>query len=135
MNGFTFRGKGFRRQEAEYQPHSSKNLRFSCLLAFMKKERYANCRITQQEAVMNREDEIRRVAYELYERSGMTPGRDIENWLKAEKIVMARHAETAKAGAASPKLKKASATKTARTSSAKTETAKAGPKKPGTRKK
>ncbi len=84
---------------------------------------------------MNREDEIRKVAYELYERDGMTPGRDMENWLKAEKIVMARYAEMAKAKAASPKPKKASATKTARTSSAKMETAKAGPRKTSTKKK
>ncbi len=84
---------------------------------------------------MNREDEIRKVAYELYERDGMTPGRDMENWLKAEKIVMARYAEMAKTEAASPKLKKASAAKTARTSSPKMETAKAGPRKTSTKKK
>ena len=43
-------------------------------------------------------DEIARVAYELYEKSGCIPGRDHENWCHAERIVIARHAsqETAK---------------------------------------
>lgn len=40
---------------------------------------------------MNLHDEIAKVAYELYEKSGRVPGRDLENWLEAEKIVMARH--------------------------------------------
>ena len=75
---------------------------------------------------MKREDEIRNVAYELYERSGMIPGREVENWLKAEKIVMARHAELAKTGAERPKVKKAATkTKTASTSSKKTGVVKA----------
>ncbi|MDI6729277.1 MAG: DUF2934 domain-containing protein [Thermodesulfovibrionales bacterium] len=40
---------------------------------------------------MNVHDEIAKVAHELYEKSGRMPGRDLENWLEAEKIVMARH--------------------------------------------
>jgi len=32
-------------------------------------------------------DEIARVAYELWEQSGRIDGRDIENWLEAERIV------------------------------------------------
>jgi len=32
-------------------------------------------------------EEIERVATELYEKSGRTEGRDVENWLKAERIV------------------------------------------------
>ncbi|MGC9044855.1 MAG: DUF2934 domain-containing protein [Thermodesulfovibrio sp.] len=34
------------------------------------------------------EEEIRQVAYELYVKSGCIPGRDLDNWLEAEKIVM-----------------------------------------------
>lgn len=37
-------------------------------------------------------DEIAKVAYELYEKSGRIEGRDLDNWLEAEKIVMARYA-------------------------------------------
>ncbi|MCC6048040.1 MAG: DUF2934 domain-containing protein [Thermodesulfobacterium sp.] len=37
------------------------------------------------------EEEIRRVAYELYEKSGCIPGRDLENWLEAERIVLSKY--------------------------------------------
>ena len=37
------------------------------------------------------EGEIRRRAYELYEQRGCTPGRDNEDWLVAEREVMARY--------------------------------------------
>ncbi|MEW6003546.1 MAG: DUF2934 domain-containing protein [Nitrospirota bacterium] len=37
-------------------------------------------------------DEIAKLAYEIYEKSGYIPNRDLENWLEAEKIVMARYA-------------------------------------------
>ncbi len=30
---------------------------------------------------------IRKKAQELYEKSGRTPGRDLENWVEAERIV------------------------------------------------
>ena len=36
-------------------------------------------------------EEIAKMAYELYEKSGRIHGRDVENWLKAEGIVKARH--------------------------------------------
>ena len=39
---------------------------------------------------MNLNDEIAKVAYELYEKSGKVDGRDIEHWLEAEKIVKAK---------------------------------------------
>lgn len=39
---------------------------------------------------MNLHEEISKVAYELYEKSGRAIGRDVENWLEAEKIVKAR---------------------------------------------
>ena len=41
-------------------------------------------------------DEIARVAYELYEKSGYIQGCDREHWLKAEKIVMVHLAEREK---------------------------------------
>lgn len=41
------------------------------------------------------EEEIRRRAYELYERRGRTPGRESEDWLVAEQEVVARYQELA----------------------------------------
>jgi hypothetical protein len=41
---------------------------------------------------MNLHDEIAKMAHELYERSGRLMGRDFDNWLDAERIVLARHA-------------------------------------------
>ena len=37
----------------------------------------------------NTTDLIAKKAYDLYVKSGRKPGRDLENWLKAEKIVKA----------------------------------------------
>jgi len=39
----------------------------------------------------NLEDEIRRVAYDFYEKSGRLNGHDVENWLKAEKFVLEKY--------------------------------------------
>ena len=36
------------------------------------------------------EEEIRRRAYELYEERGCAPGRDYEDWLSAEREILAR---------------------------------------------
>lgn len=41
---------------------------------------------------MDIRQEIEKLAYELYEKSGRVVGRDLHNWLEAEKIVKARHA-------------------------------------------
>ena len=41
---------------------------------------------------MNMQEEIAKVAYEIYEKSGFINGRDSENWLEAERIVLIRHA-------------------------------------------
>jgi hypothetical protein len=41
---------------------------------------------------VNLYDEIARVAYELWERSGRVSGRELDNWLEAERIVLAMHA-------------------------------------------
>lgn len=40
---------------------------------------------------MNSHEEISKVAYELYEKNGRTDGRDMENWIEAERIVVARN--------------------------------------------
>ena len=37
--------------------------------------------------------EIAKMAYELWEKGGRLPGREIENWLEAERIMMIRNAE------------------------------------------
>lgn len=62
-------------------------------------------------------DEIAKVARELYEKSGRVEGRDLENWLEAEKIVMKQYKEQEMSKSAlsspSPIKKKASATKKA----------------------
>ncbi len=54
---------------------------------------------------MNLYDEIARVAYELWERCGRVSGRELDNWLEAERIVLARHAsqEIEKPEEATPK--------------------------------
>lgn len=36
---------------------------------------------------MSLHNEISKIAYELYERSGRADGRDLDNWFEAEKIV------------------------------------------------
>lgn len=41
---------------------------------------------------MNLHEEIAKVAYELYMKSGCIDGRDSQNWLDAERIVLTRHA-------------------------------------------
>ena len=41
---------------------------------------------------MNLHEEIAKIAYELYEKSGFIGGRDSENWREAERIVLMRHA-------------------------------------------
>lgn len=61
-------------------------------------------------------EEIARVAYELYEKSGYVEGRDLDNWLEAERIVKARLAEEEK-----KKSGKKSATKARKTTKRKTK--------------
>jgi hypothetical protein len=94
---------------------------------------------------MDLHEEIKKVAYELYEKSGRIGGRETENWLAAEKIVVARRAQNErgiKAGAAGatrpPKKaaveKKAQKTKTKDAGSRDIETGKQGAKKTAPRK-
>jgi len=40
---------------------------------------------------MKLQEEIAEVAYELYEKSGCINGRDSDNWLEAERIVLLRY--------------------------------------------
>jgi Protein of unknown function (DUF2934) len=44
---------------------------------------------------INLEDEIRRRAYQIYEERGCTPGDEHEDWLRAEREVLARYQQTA----------------------------------------
>ena len=39
---------------------------------------------------MNLQDEIAKVAYELYEKGGRIDGKDVKDWLEAEKIIKGR---------------------------------------------
>lgn len=66
---------------------------------------------------MDLHEEIRKVAYELYEKSGRIGGREFENWLAAEKIVMARHAHEKQGG----KVKTPAATQSAKKNPVKSE--------------
>jgi hypothetical protein len=46
----------------------------------------------RKEAYMKLHDEIEVAAYELCVSRGCIPGRDLDDWLAAERIVLARHA-------------------------------------------
>jgi hypothetical protein len=62
-------------------------------------------------------DEIAKIAYELYEKGGRSGGRELDNWLEAERIAMARHREQEKPGIelpSSPKKKNLPSTKVPR---------------------
>jgi hypothetical protein len=71
-------------------------------------------------------EEIAQVAYELYEKRGRCEGCHFDDWLEAEKIVMARHAERAQKPAGP--VKKKAAVKTPKRKDAEEE-GKATPKK------
>lgn len=62
---------------------------------------------------MNLNSEIEKMAYELYEKSGKVECRDLDNWLEAERIVMARYKgqENLRAESSSSLKKKRAATK------------------------
>jgi len=42
---------------------------------------------------MKRHEEIQRLAYELFEKSGRSHGRDFDHWLEAERIIKARQVD------------------------------------------
>jgi hypothetical protein len=66
---------------------------------------------------MNINKEIEKVAYELYEKGGCIPGRELEHWFEAEKIVHGRYAvsfdekqpKTKKSSTSKPSTKKVAA--------------------------
>jgi Protein of unknown function (DUF2934) len=45
---------------------------------------------------MNIQEEIRKLAYDFYEKDGRAGGMELEHWLRAEQIVMARLAAQGK---------------------------------------
>jgi hypothetical protein len=55
---------------------------------------------------MNVQEEIRKLAYDFYEKTGKAGGMELEHWLKAEQIVMARLAAQGKVEASEMKPKK-----------------------------
>jgi hypothetical protein len=64
--------------------------------------------------IVNFNEEITKVANELYEKSGRMEGHDLDNWFEAERIVMVQHRVEEKLEAESsspPKKKKESITK------------------------
>jgi hypothetical protein len=62
---------------------------------------------------MGLEAEIEKMAQELYEKSGRIEGRDLENWLEAEKIIMKRYASKKKKSAPQQKGTKQTVKRTA----------------------
>lgn len=79
---------------------------------------------------MKLQNEIARVAYEIYEKSGKINGRDIENWLEAERLVREKYNKRkGKSGADKPEKRVSS-----KGGAKKSETKKSA-NKPTTRKK
>ena len=64
---------------------------------------------------MNLYNEIAKVAYGLYEKSGYVQGREFDHWFEAEKIVMARFAEEEKKKEEKKKTENKTETKTKKT--------------------
>jgi hypothetical protein len=60
---------------------------------------------------VNLYEETVKVASDLYVRSGRAEGHDLDNWLKAEKIVMTRYREQEKTVTEKPVAKKKATTK------------------------
>jgi hypothetical protein len=60
---------------------------------------------------VNLYEETVKVASDLYERGGRVEGHDLDNWLKAEKIVMTRYREQEKTVTEKPAAKKKATTK------------------------
>jgi hypothetical protein len=61
---------------------------------------------------MDLHDEIKKVVRELYEKSGRIKGSDLDNWLEAERIVMARYSEQAGTKKSAPRKKTSTEKKT-----------------------
>jgi hypothetical protein len=52
---------------------------------------------------MDMHGEIAKMAHELYEKGGFIHGRDLDNWLEAERIVMERNKKKSSASRSGPK--------------------------------
>jgi hypothetical protein len=59
----------------------------------------------------NVREEIVKVARDLFEKSGRVQGRDLDNWLEAERIVMTRYRQQGKLKTETPAKKVISTTK------------------------
>ena len=63
---------------------------------------------------MNRDEEIRQVAYKLWQEEGYPQGYEVQHWLKAETIWQANHSPKSKPKQSKPKpLKRTKSRKTA----------------------
>ena len=54
------------------------------------KDRQMNVHAVDLMVAMKRHEEIQKLAYELFEKSGRFHGREIDHWLEAERIIKAR---------------------------------------------
>ena len=54
------------------------------------KARQINMHAVDLMVAMKRHEEIQKLAYELFEKSGRFHGREIDHWLEAERIINAR---------------------------------------------
>ena len=61
---------------------------------------------------MDLNSEIEKLAYELYEKSGRIEGRNLDNWLEAERIVIERYPSQKKKSASTQKETKKTAKRT-----------------------
>jgi hypothetical protein len=61
---------------------------------------------------MDLNSEIEELAYELFEKSGRIEGRDLDNWLEAERIVIERYPSQKKKSASTQKETKKTAKRT-----------------------
>lgn len=61
-----------------------------CLIAFFGVKKLYTL---SEEVNMSMHSEIEKLAYELYQRCGCVCGHELDHWLEAEKVVMAKYAE------------------------------------------
>jgi hypothetical protein len=67
-----------------------------------------------QDTEMNRDEEIRQVAYKLWQEEGYPHGYEVQHWLKAEAIWQEKHRAKSKPKESKPKpLKRTKSRKTA----------------------
>ncbi len=56
-----------------------------------------NPRKLQKNQPRDQEEQVRHRAYQIYEERGREDGHDLDDWLKAENEIAAKHAQTAAA--------------------------------------